>query len=95
MKDKQKIRSMFTKDVLAVVIFAAAAIIFGVYVLSQMIPLTSGGGRTALIVLPCIAIVVFVWGMIATLHHIAKHKETIYEEDLHYQKLIRGEEDTE
>lgn len=93
MKEPQKIKGMFTKDLIALIVFAAAAVIFGIFVLSQMIPLSTGGGKIALIILPCTSIVVFIWAMTTTAAHLRKNKKSIYEEDLHYQKLLHGEED--
>lgn len=93
MKEQQKIKGMFTKDVVALVIFAAAAVVFGIFVLLQMIPLADGGGKIALIILPCVSIIVFIWAMVTTVAHLQKNQQKIYKEDLHYQKLIRGEVD--
>ncbi len=85
----RNITKLFRSDTVLLVTFLGIACTVIVYALAQILGLVDTATlQYAITAIACISMIAMIWAVTAVLHHLKKHKDQIYRDDLRCQDLI-------
>ncbi len=85
----KNITKLFRSDTILLTAFLGIACAVIVYALTQILVLVNIATlQYAIIAIASISMIAMIWAVTAVLHHLKKHKDQIYRDDLRCQDLI-------